>query len=188
MTGQFWCSAGSAIRPMPGLGHQDAFPRTRSNGWCRFGQETSAGVRGNGRAAPIAAVIDVPSRKVLARGGPAALKQANGSNFFSAFQALWLGARARWQARSVTIGGPAPFGRFLPSIHHAGCAQCRWQTRIFTRSRAGSSYSARSCTRHLFSKARRDPGDLFFTRSLSSRRALRAAASIIRQDLEAAGH
>ena len=113
---------------------------------------------------------------------------ANGSNFFSAFQALWLGARARWQARSVTIGGPAPFGRFLPSIHHAGCAQCRWQTRIFTRSRAGSSYSARSCTRHLFSKARRDPGDLFFTRSLSSRRALRAAASIIRQDLEAAGH
>ena len=36
------------------MGHQHAFPRPGPNGWCRFGQETFAGVRGNGRDAPIA--------------------------------------------------------------------------------------------------------------------------------------
>ena len=38
------------------LGHEDPFPRPGPNGWCRFAQETFAGVRGNGRDAPIAAV------------------------------------------------------------------------------------------------------------------------------------
>ena len=35
-------------------GHDDPFPRPDPNGRCRFGQETFAGVRGNGREAPIA--------------------------------------------------------------------------------------------------------------------------------------
>ena len=39
-------------------GHQHAFPRPGPNGRCRFGQETFAGVRGNGRDAPIA---DLPA-------------------------------------------------------------------------------------------------------------------------------
>jgi hypothetical protein len=36
-----------------GMGHEDAFPRPGPNGRCRFGQETFAGVRSNGRDAPI---------------------------------------------------------------------------------------------------------------------------------------
>ena len=35
------------------FGHEDPFPRPGPNGRCRVGQETFAGVRGNGRDAPI---------------------------------------------------------------------------------------------------------------------------------------
>ena len=38
-------------------GHDDPFPRPDPNGRCRFGQETFAGVRGNGRDAPKAALL-----------------------------------------------------------------------------------------------------------------------------------
>ena len=41
---------------MAAVGHEDPFPRPGPNGRCRFGQQTFAGVRGNGRDAPIAAV------------------------------------------------------------------------------------------------------------------------------------
>ena len=34
------------------MGHEDPFPRPGPNGRCRFGQETFAGVRANGRDAP----------------------------------------------------------------------------------------------------------------------------------------
>ena len=37
---------------MAGMGHFDPFPRPGPNGRCRFGEETCAGVRGNGRDAP----------------------------------------------------------------------------------------------------------------------------------------
>src|SRR5215469_18935262 len=56
-------------------GHEDPFPRPGPNGRCRFGQETFAGVRANGRDAPIAAIrlrafsrSDRPKRRI-ARGG-----------------------------------------------------------------------------------------------------------------------
>jgi hypothetical protein len=35
MTGQFWCSVGSAIRPMAGLGHEPALLPMGTNGCCR---------------------------------------------------------------------------------------------------------------------------------------------------------
>jgi len=38
---------------MAALGHEDPFPRPRPSGRYRFGQETFAGVRGNGRDAPL---------------------------------------------------------------------------------------------------------------------------------------
>ena len=38
-------------------GHEDPFPRPGPNGRCRFGQETFARVRGNGRDAPIPFVL-----------------------------------------------------------------------------------------------------------------------------------
>ena len=38
---------------MAGLGHEDPFPRPGPNGRCRFAQETFAGIRGNGREAPM---------------------------------------------------------------------------------------------------------------------------------------
>ena len=38
------------------LGHEDPFPRPGPNGGYRFGQETFAGVRGNGRDAPLPAI------------------------------------------------------------------------------------------------------------------------------------
>jgi hypothetical protein len=41
---------------MAGLGHEDAFPRPRLSGRCRFSQGTFAGVHGNGRNAPKAAI------------------------------------------------------------------------------------------------------------------------------------
>ena len=47
-------------------GHDDPFPRPDPNGRCRFGQETFAGVRGNGRDAPIAALPVIP--RLLAAG------------------------------------------------------------------------------------------------------------------------
>ena len=34
MTGQFWCSVGSAIRPMAGLGHEPALLPMGGNGGC----------------------------------------------------------------------------------------------------------------------------------------------------------
>lgn len=37
---------------MTGMGHQDAFPRPRANGRCRFSKGTLAGTRGNSRDAP----------------------------------------------------------------------------------------------------------------------------------------
>src|SRR5215472_12913126 len=40
--------------PVARTGHEDPFPRPGPNGRCRFGQETFAGVRGNGQDAPIA--------------------------------------------------------------------------------------------------------------------------------------
>src|SRR6516165_6935373 len=53
---------------MAAAGHQDAFPRTRPNGWCRFGQETSAGVRGNARDAPKASEYAGPTSGSNRRG------------------------------------------------------------------------------------------------------------------------
>jgi hypothetical protein len=37
-------------------GHEDAFPRPRLSGRCRFGQGTFAGTRGNAEDAPTAAI------------------------------------------------------------------------------------------------------------------------------------
>ena len=48
------------------MGHEDTFPRPGPNGRCRFGQETFAGVRANGRDAPIAGIgrsSDYPPRR-----------------------------------------------------------------------------------------------------------------------------
>ena len=44
------------VRAMAGVGHEDPFPRPGPSGRCRFGQETFAGFRGNGRDAPISVV------------------------------------------------------------------------------------------------------------------------------------
>ena len=38
------------------MGQEDPFPRPGPNGRCRFGQETIAGVWGNGRDAPLPAL------------------------------------------------------------------------------------------------------------------------------------
>jgi hypothetical protein len=43
------------------LGHEDQFPPLSLSARCRFGQETFAGVRGNGRDAPISAIRRVES-------------------------------------------------------------------------------------------------------------------------------
>jgi len=49
------------------LGHEDPFPRPGPNDRCRVGQETFAGVRGNGRDAPIP---DLPDNAIKSRGHP----------------------------------------------------------------------------------------------------------------------
>jgi hypothetical protein len=45
------------------MGHENALPRPRANGRCRFGQGTIAGTRGNGRDAPKA--VDGATTKAL---------------------------------------------------------------------------------------------------------------------------
>ena len=47
------CAPSPSNPPMAEMGHEDPFPRPVPNGRCRFGQENFAGVRGNGREAPI---------------------------------------------------------------------------------------------------------------------------------------
>ena len=42
------------------MGHEDAFPRPRANGRCRFSEGTFAGTRGNGRDAPIPVIYVSP--------------------------------------------------------------------------------------------------------------------------------
>ena len=49
-------SRSSPPRATVGLGHEDAFPPPRLSVGCRFNQRTFAGMRRNGRDAPLTAV------------------------------------------------------------------------------------------------------------------------------------
>jgi hypothetical protein len=53
---------------MTAMGHEDQFRLSKQSVCCRFGQETFAGMRGNGRDAPKAAVRF--SENVCAAPGP----------------------------------------------------------------------------------------------------------------------